>query len=71
MAEWSQQFQSLGISLQTAVGIGNAGGPAPVPGMNTGGAGFQGAFSNQTETSIAERILSQNVFLSRRKLRGL
>jgi hypothetical protein len=69
--QWTLQFQTLGINLQTAVGIGNAGGPAPIPGMNAGGAGFFGTFKDQTKEEIARAILSKNVFLSRRKLGGL
>jgi hypothetical protein len=71
LAQWAVQFQTLGINLQTAVGIGNAGGPTPIPGMSVGGAGFHGSFAKQTETFIAGKILSKNVFLSRKKLGGL
>ena len=71
LASWAIQFQTLGLSLQSAVGIGNAGGPTPIPGMSVGGAGFHGSFKSQTESAIAEKILSQNVFLSRKKLTGL
>ncbi|MAE86039.1 MAG: hypothetical protein CMB80_25100, partial [Flammeovirgaceae bacterium] len=71
LAEWAIQFQTLGLNLQSAVGIGNAGAPTPVPAMSAGGAGFHGAFTKQTESDIASKILSKNVFLSRQKLTGL
>jgi hypothetical protein len=66
-----QQLNTFAGQLTSATGVGNVGGPVPLPQVMGGAAGLQGYSSTWSEQMIKDMLLSKNVKVSKRPKSGL
>jgi len=71
MYQLFQQLNTFAGQLTSATGVGNVGGPVPLPQVMGGAAGLQGYSSTWSEQMIKDMLLSKNVKVSKRPKSGL